>query len=88
MKKLCFLCAVALLVYSFPSICYAQVDTKWKIHDSSRPVPPVIDPGTGSTQESPGRAPSDAVVLFDGKDLSKWAAADGSAAKWKVENGE
>jgi len=27
------------------------------------------------------------VVLFDGKDLSKWADKDGSAAKWKVENG-
>jgi hypothetical protein len=87
MKKLCFLCGVALLVYSFPSICYAQVDTKWRIHDPDRPVPPVIDPGTASTQESPGRAPSDAVVLFDGKDLSKWASTDGSAAKWKVENG-
>src|SRR5260370_8643036 len=31
--------------------------------------------------------PSDAVVLFDGKDLSKWAHKDGSPAKWKVENG-
>jgi len=42
---------------------------------------------TPSTQDSPGRPPSDAVVLFDGKDLSKWAHKDGSAAKWKVENG-
>ncbi|HKT46306.1 MAG TPA: hypothetical protein VJP87_02180, partial [Candidatus Acidoferrales bacterium] len=50
----------------------AQVDTRWKIHDMSRPVPPVVTPGTASTQEAPGRAPSDAVVLFDGKDLSQW----------------
>ncbi len=64
-----------------------QVDTRWKIHDMSRPVPPVVTPGTPSTQEQPGRAPSDAVVLFDGKDLSKWKHKDGSAAKWKVENG-
>ena len=65
----------------------AQVDTRWKIHDPDRPLPPVIDPGTPSTQDSPGRAPSDAVVLFDGKDLSHWTHKDGSAAKWKVENG-
>lgn len=65
----------------------AQVDTRWKIHDPDRPLPPVIDPGTPSTQDSPGRAPSDAVVLFDGRDLSHWVHKDGSAAKWKVENG-
>jgi membrane-bound lytic murein transglycosylase len=60
---------------------------KWKIHDPNRPLPPVIDPGTASTQETPGRPPSDAVVLFDGKDLSHWVDADGKPAKWKVENG-
>jgi hypothetical protein len=65
----------------------AQVDTKWKIHDPNRPVPLVIDPGTSSTQDAPGRPPGDAVVLFGGKDLSKWAHKDGSTAKWKVENG-
>ncbi|HKT47054.1 MAG TPA: DUF1080 domain-containing protein, partial [Candidatus Acidoferrales bacterium] len=59
----------------------------WKIHDMSRPVPPVVTPGTASTQEAPGRAPSDAVVLFDGKDLSQWQHKDGSAPKWKVESG-
>ena len=40
---------------------------------------------------TPGRAnadpPSDAIVLFDGKDLSQWHAADGSAAKWNVRDG-
>jgi len=72
---------------SAPAICKAQVDTKWEIHDRNRPVPPVIDPGTASTQDAAGRPPSDAVVLFDGKDLSKWAAKDGGEAKWKVENG-
>ena len=60
---------------------------KWKIHDLNRPVPPIVDPGTASTQETPGRAPSDAVVLFDGKDLSRWADKDGKPSKWKVENG-
>jgi hypothetical protein len=53
----------------------------WAIHDLNRPQPRVVDPG------GPGRAPSDAVVLFDGKDLSKWKSAKGGAAPWKVENG-
>jgi hypothetical protein len=35
-----------------------------------------------------GDAPSDAIILFDGKDLSQWVSAkDGSAAKWKVIDG-
>ncbi len=87
MKRIFLLVAGVLFVASSASVCNAQVDTKWKIHDPSRPVPSVIDPGTASTQDSPGHAPSDAVVLFDGKDLSRWAHKDGSAAKWKVENG-
>ena len=87
MKKILFASICIPLLGVVPAICNAQVDTKWKIHDPDRPVPPVIDPGTQSTQDSPGRPPSDAVVLFDGRDLSKWAHKDGSAAKWKVENG-
>lgn len=34
-----------------------------------------------------GEAPSDAIVLFDGKDLSKWNKTDGSDAKWDVKDG-
>ena len=66
-------------------------DGKWRVHDSGRPYPAVVTPGTFSTQEAPGRPPSDAVVLFDGRDLSQWQTQgqDGtlSPAKWKVENG-
>jgi len=43
--------------------------------------PKVIDPGPA------GGPPSDAVVLFDGKDLSQWKAKDGSNAKWEVKDG-
>ena len=70
-----------------PMMASAQVDTKWKIHDMTRPVPLVVDPGTASTQDSAGKPPSDAILLFDGKDLSNWHHQDGSPAKWKVENG-
>ena len=42
----------------------------WKVSDSNRPLPPVITAGTESTPEHAGVPPSDAIVLFDGKDLS------------------
>ena len=61
--------------------------TKWHVHDGERPQPTVITPGEASTVEKVGTAPSDAVVLFDGKDLSKWRSAKGGDAPWKVENG-
>jgi hypothetical protein len=76
------------LFASIIQLSMAQVPTiKWKIHDLNRPLPPVITPGAASTQDTPGQPPSDAMVLFDGKDLSKWVDKDGKPAQWKVENG-
>lgn len=43
--------------------------------------PPVVNPGP------PGGPPSDAIVLFDGKDLSKWRDAKGDSARWRVGDG-
>lgn len=60
---------------------------KWHVHDSDRPFPKVITPGTCSTQETPGKAPSDAIVLFDGKDLSRWTSGRGGEAKWTIQDG-
>jgi len=65
----------------------AQVDTNWKIHDPNRPVPPIITPGTASAQDTPGKPPSDAIILFDSTNLSQWLSTDNTPAKWKVENG-
>src|SRR5262245_26935012 len=59
----------------------------WTIHDPNRPPPAVVDPGTASTQEQPGRAPSDALVLFDGSSLDAWRADDGGPAAWRVADG-
>ena len=88
MKKMVLFCVCAFALTSIPVVCNAQVDTRWEIHDRNRPVPAAVDPGTASTQDAPGRPPADAVVLFDGKDLSQWVQKkDGSPAKWKVENG-
>ena len=67
---------------------------RWRLHDSKRPRPQVVTPGTESTRGQLARAPSDAVVLFDGKDLSRWlmhgtGKDKGNLVepKWKVENG-
>jgi hypothetical protein len=65
----------------------AQVTFKWKPNDMNRPLPPVIVPGTASTQSKPGRPPSDAIVLFNGNNLSQWTQTNGSPAKWKVGRG-
>jgi len=46
------------------------------------PEPRVVTPGDGTAP------PSDAIVLFDGSDLSNWKdATSGEDAKWKVEGG-
>ncbi|MAG92142.1 MAG: hypothetical protein CMJ48_00105 [Planctomycetaceae bacterium] len=58
--------------------------SKWRVHDKNRPYPPIITAGTASTADKAGQAPSDAIVLFDGTDLSKWNVGK---KPWKVENG-
>jgi len=57
----------------------------WHVHDPNRPRPHVVQPGATFSQNAP--APSDAIVLFDGKDLSQWRSDKGGPAGWKVENG-
>jgi hypothetical protein len=54
----------------------------WPVHDMNRPVPPVVAPAP-----EPHAPPSDAVVLFDGRDLSAWRAGNGGEAGWKLEDG-
>ena len=62
-------------------------NARWRIHDAERPQPPLVTPG--ETVSIP--APSDAIILFDGKDLSQWVnrGANGaeSPATWTVRDG-
>ena len=44
--------------------------------------PPIVTPGKNSSDP-----PSDAIVLFNGQNLSRWQSADSTAAKWKVIDG-
>jgi len=53
------------------------------VHDPDRPAPPKVTPGLLGIDEKTGTAPSNAMVLFDGTDLSKWKPSD-----WKIKNSE
>jgi hypothetical protein len=77
----------ALFLIASASLCTAQPDPNWLNHDRDRPQPPVITSATPSTQAEAGKAPSDAVVLFDGKDISSWVSMDGSPTRWIVRDG-
>jgi hypothetical protein len=62
---------------------------KWQVHDAARPKPvKVVPPPPVVTTP----APADAIVLFDGKDLSQWISVQRGGVtgepKWKVENGQ
>jgi hypothetical protein len=54
----------------------------WRVHDNTRPQPPKVKAGAKA-----GQAPSDAVVLFDGSDLSAWQRGNGEDAVWKLTGG-
>src|SRR4026209_153949 len=49
-----------------------------KLTEVWEPVPRVVTPGVGAA------APSDAIVLFNGDNLSEWQRDDGSSPKWKI----
>jgi hypothetical protein len=56
----------------------------FRVHDRTRPHPRVVN-----TPPAPGGPPSDAIVLFDGHDMSRWVAgrSGDNPGPWKVENG-
>lgn len=54
---------------------------RWEPNDLHRPQPPEVRPGKS------GEAPSDAILLFNGHDLSAWVDAQGNPPGWKVRDG-
>ena len=63
-----------------------QPNGKWHVHDGARPQPPIVTSPAGN-QGAPDTIPSDAVILFDGKDLSHWRTQDGAPITWKLVDG-
>ncbi|MFW5657148.1 MAG: 3-keto-disaccharide hydrolase [Bacteroidota bacterium] len=61
-------------------LTYGQNDRHPETTEIWEPVPPKVTTG------EQGAAPSDAIILFNGNDLSKWQSTEGGEAKWKVEN--
>jgi hypothetical protein len=60
-----------------------QPNGRWRVHDSKRPQPVVVTPGTAQAP------PSDATVLIGERDdLSAWQmVTDGSPATWSMKSG-
>lgn len=80
-KKLFFIPVFLLFVIAAAN---AQKPMKHEDTEFYTPVPPVVTPG-----KSCGDAPSDAIILFNGKNLDKWVSADDTTkpATWFVKNG-
>jgi len=98
--KPCLALTAGSLVFSFAAIALAasapafygdppDEHHPWAVHDGNRPQPKVVTPGTFSTAAQPGQPPSDAIVLFNGKNLSNWVSEkeEGGPARWLVKDG-
>ncbi|HSV74051.1 MAG TPA: DUF1080 domain-containing protein [Chthonomonadales bacterium] len=58
---------------------------RWRVHDGARPQPRTVDPGAPAAESR--RAPSDAVVLFDGSNTERWHRGDGQPTRWRIVDG-
>jgi len=78
-----FFVAAALLAASAVAMARQAPATDPKATEVWAPVPPVVTPGATA-----GAAPSDAIVLFDGRNLDQWVSAqDHAPARWLVRDG-
>jgi hypothetical protein len=82
---------IASIALGSSQIGFAQLQPSKQTPESSEvwsPVPRIVTPGVINPSAGTGtQAPSDAIVLFDGKNAGEWVSADNSPAKWLVEGG-
>jgi hypothetical protein len=76
---------VSILIYFLIGIIYpanAQVTPKPEDTEFYSPVPNIITPGKNSSQP-----PSDAIILFNGKNLNEWVSSNDTTmpAQWKID---
>jgi len=70
--------ATALLLAAAPQDAKQGAAKEWGVHDMNRPQPAMVETNAH-------RAPSDAIVLFDGKNLDKWTG-NNNVASWEVKS--
>ena len=75
---------LASMGFIMPATGGAQASQEWPIHSRQRPQPAVVEPGT---ETLPAPAPKDAIILFNGTDLSRWVHPKGEPARWIVRDG-
>jgi len=75
LRRMFFLCVSLLLATA------AGADSATETERDPPTLPVVVAPGQGA------RPPADAIVLFDGTDLSAWRHLDGRPAEWEVADG-
>jgi Domain of Unknown Function (DUF1080) len=77
------LCALTALAAGGTAVAASPAAAKPEDTEQWEPVPATVLPGA-----TVGDAPSDAIVLFDGRNLDEWVmSSDRSPARWRVENG-
>jgi hypothetical protein len=79
MKK--FLFSTSALLLSFFSFSQGRTGDP-KLTEIWTPVPSIVKPGATAQD-----APSDAIVLFNGKDFSAWSGMGGKPVEWTIADG-
>ena len=79
--KISSLAIIAGMVFSISTQAQERPTFDPKLTEVWDPVPTKITPGENNMP------PSDAIILFDGKDLNEWTNGKGKAAEWIVEDG-
>ena len=83
LKSLARVNPIVRLGFIFVVLALISAETLAQEIDSSKmPEPKMVTPGA-----APGAPPSDAIILFDGKDMSQWLDNKGGPAKWEVKDG-
>jgi hypothetical protein len=72
--------SVSILLLQSPVTAQQQGDPR--ITEIWNPVPKIVNPGPTAAG-----APSDAIVLFDGKNGNAWKHMNGDALKWRIDSG-
>lgn len=79
--------AVLLVLFNFIALAKTSLAESLEVDptltEQWQPVLPIVVPGARVNND----APSDAIVLFDGRDLDQWRGTKGQAAPWLIEDG-